>query len=197
MIFNRGAKTALIFCALLFASLSGWCCQCPPTTLSRAETEKYEIIFRGQVQTVKACGERPGEAVFKVEELYKGNAAETFTVQFDCEHECAVGFRTGEEWIIYSRYRQMNLALMDWCSRSRRFIQKEKEDFYTVNYGNDFMTEVNFLRSELGLHRLLLPAEDQSGNRNRLPGTTQSVVLILVSITAMVVFYILFKRFFR
>src|SRR5690606_9929891 len=126
-----------------------------------------------------------------------GNAEETIAVQFNCSDDCAVGFREGDEWIIYSRYRQVNIALMDWCSRSRRFFRHEKEDFYTVNFGNDYTEELTFLTTELGLHRLLKKKDDQSGKRNRLPDLTESILLVIASIVAIVLFYALFKKFFR
>lgn len=195
---HRSAITAILSALImLFAVRHAAACQCPPTTLSAAEAAKYEIIFRGKVERVTPCGDRPGEAVFRVAELYKGNATETFTVQFGCDDPCAVGFHETEEWIIYSRYRQVNLARMDWCSRSRRFFENENHDFYKVNYGNDYMEEVLFLRENLGLHRLLHENDPYSGNRNRLPDNRESILLVVCSIAGIVLFYFLFRKFFR
>lgn len=187
--------TALLSFLLTF--LDAGACQCPPTSMSSEETNKYEIIFKGVVTEVRPCGDRPGEAVFKVDELYKGNAEEKVTVQFECSGDCAVGFREGEEWIIYSRYRQVNVARMDWCSRSRKYFRHENEDFYKVNFGSDYQDEVAFLRKTLGPHRLLKSKEDFSAGRNRLPGLAQSAWLIIASLAGIVLFYVLFKRFLR
>jgi hypothetical protein len=172
-------------------------CQCPLSSLSMAECDKYEIIFKGKVLSVAPCGQKFGEAVFEVQELYKGNATSSFKVLFECGGECAIGFRTGEEWIIYSRYKQIDNALMDWCSRSRKQFSNEKEDFYTVNYGNDYDDEVNFLREYLGLHRLLKDEITAGENRNRLPKQWETALLFTGSLLVIVLFYWLFNRFFK
>jgi hypothetical protein len=162
------------------------------------ETGKYEIIFRGVVDSVKACdGGLPGEVFFHVQELYKGNATPEFTVLFKCNDPCFVGFKEGEEWIIYTRYKQIGNAMMDWCSRSRKYFKHEKEDYYKVNYGTDYFDELKFLRANLGLHRLLVEKNNDAGNRNILPDTTDKIILVLVSIGAIVLFYMLFRKFFR
>jgi hypothetical protein len=197
---NPGQKqyVVLLFTAILLSfSEYALACQCPPTSLSMEETEKYEVIFRGTIQKVTPCGDRPGEALFRIEELYKGNAEARFAVQFDCDDECAVGFKEGEEWIIYSRYRQVNVARMDWCSRSRKFFRHEREDFYKVNYGNDYFEELRFLREKLGLHRVIEKKDQQDGHRNRLPDMRSAILLVLVSVAGILLFYYLFRRFFR
>jgi hypothetical protein len=172
-------------------------CTCPPLKLNIQETEKYDLIFRGTVVSVKPCAGVPGEAVFEIQELYKGNTPPRFSVLFHCDEECALGFKQGEEWIIYTRYKQISNAMMDWCSRSRKFYLHDKEDFYKVNFGNDYFEELRYLRTNLGLHRLLVKKETEAGNRNILPNTTQLAIALLCSIAAIVVFYILFRKFFR
>jgi len=183
---------------LTFASIAN-ACQCPLTALGQEECNKYEIIFKGKILSVKSCADKPGEAVFEIEELYKGNSAKKFTVLFDCKSDCALPFLTGEEWIIYSRYKQVGSAMMDWCSRSRKFFVNDKEDFYTVNYGNDYFDELKFLRANLGLHRFLpgpgVGVDD--GDRNILPSTNQTIVLFIGSLLAIILFYWLFNRYFR
>jgi len=170
-------------------------CQCPLTTLSLKESDKYELIFKGKIVSVKNCEGKFGEALFEIDELYKGNATPKFTVLFECGGECAIGFNAGEEWIIYSRYKQINNALMDWCSRSRKFFKFDKEDFYTETYGNDYEDEVKFLRDSLKLHRLLKEEKKDDNNRNKLPGLSDTIYLLLGSIAAVVIFLILARRF--
>lgn len=172
-------------------------CQCPLTTLSLEECGKYEIIFKGKIDSVVDCGNKFGEAYFKVEELYKGNATERFTVLFECYDPCFQQFQPGQEWIIYSRYKQINKAMMDWCSRSRKYFHNDKEDFYAANYGNDYIEEERFLRENLGLHRFILDDKNRSENRNTKPNTTQTVVILISSIAGLLLFYFLFNKFFR
>jgi len=172
-------------------------CQCPLTRLSMEECNKYEIIFKGRIDSVKNCGDKFGEAFFEIEELYKGNATKHFKVLFECNVECAQNFNPGDEWVIYSRYKQIDNAKMDWCSRSRKYFKIDKEDFYTVTYGNDYYDEVKFLQENLGAHRFLADKNQQDGSRNKLPDKQGFIIILLCSLAGLVLFYYLFNRFFR
>ncbi len=174
-----------------------YACQCPYTDLSLKECDKYEIIFKGKVISVTPCANKLGEAVFELQELYKGNSTKQFKVLFECDVECAAQFNAGEEWIIYSRYKQIDNAMMDWCSRSRKFFKNEKEDFYTVTYGNDYYDEVKFLREKLGNHRFLQGDLNRDENRNVIPKVNETIVLVLCSLVAIVLFYWAFNKFFK
>jgi hypothetical protein len=172
-------------------------CECPLSSLSLGETNKYEIIFKGRIHSVRACAENYGEAIFDVEELYKGNATKQFKVLFECGVPCEQQLMAGDEWIIYSRYKQIDNALLDWCSRSRKHFSNEKEDYYTFTFGNDYYDEVKFLREKLGLHRLLGNEQNQESNRNIIPDKRQTIIVILISLLCIILFYWLFNRFFR
>ncbi len=162
-----------------------------------AECNKYEIIFKGKIISVAPCDNKFGVAVFEVQELYKGVATNQFKVLFECNVECATGFNEGEEWIIYSNYKQVDKALMNWCSRSRKYFKNVKEDFYAVTYGNDYFDEVKFLRTNLGLHRTRKDSVNMDVNRNTLPNTNQMIVIALCSISSVLLFYWLFKKYFK
>lgn len=188
----RGAWILLFF----FGMRAAMACECPFSSLSLEECNKYEIIFKGKVLSVTPCADKPGEAVFEIEELYKGNAGSRFTVLYTCGSACAMPLVPGDEWVIYSRYKQINKAMLDWCSRSRKYFRNENEDFYTVNYGNDYYDEVKFLRDHLGKHRLMQDRPADTG-RNLLPNVNQAIVLVICSLAAIVLFYWLFNRFFK
>jgi hypothetical protein len=190
-------KTILCLLFMLWPFVRAKACQCPLTQLGLEECNKYEIIFKGKIISVVECGSKPGEAIFEIEELYKGNATKEFKVLFECKGECAQKFLVGEEWIIYSRYKQINNAMMDWCSRSRKYFRNDKEDFYATTYGNDYYDEVKFLRENLGLHRLLAEDKTQSENRNKKPDISETVLILVCSLLAIILFYFLFNKFFR
>jgi len=190
------------FIVVLFFLFSGsvnrlYSCQCPVTVLSLQECEKYEVIFRGKILSIKTCENKPGEAIFEVQELYKGNAKQHFKVLFNCADECFYEFKPGEEWVIYSRYKQVNTALMDFCSRSRRLFNNSKEDYYASTSGNEYEDELKFLREKLGLHRLIQNDKTEDYSRNKLPNTSQSILIVLFSVGAILAFYFLFKRFVK
>jgi hypothetical protein len=172
-------------------------CQCPGTSLSLQECGKYELIFRGRIDSVVACQDKRGETYFTVFELYKGVSRARFKVIFDCDLPCTQAFNVGEEWIIYTRYKQIDNAKIDWCSRSRKRIKNEKEDFYLLTYGNTYDEELNFLRKHLGNHSLLKDDPNAVVNRNQHPDRMEMVIYLLCSIAAMVIFYYLFNRFFK
>jgi hypothetical protein len=172
-------------------------CDCPLSSLSHSETEKYEVIFRGTVKAAKVCGDVPGSAQFEVNELYKGRVPATFEMIFTCEGPCATGFHVGEEWIIYTNFLQLRNGRMDWCSRSRKYFKNEKEDHYAVNYGSGYFEEASFLRKELGLLRPLKDDSQASGQRNIRPDFTQSVIILLCSLAGVLLFYWLFRKFFK
>lgn len=178
-------------------SASAFACDCPLTNLSIEECNKYELIFRGKITSVKMCNNNFGEALFSIDELYKGNATKEFKVLFECGGACFQQLNIGDEWIIYSNYKQLNNVLLDWCSRSRKFFQNPKEDFYTVLYGNDYFDETKFLQKELGNHRVLEDVNNGAKNRNIRPTTTQTIIILLISIACIVLFYFLFNKFFK
>jgi hypothetical protein len=189
-----------LFYTVVFALLiigKSYSCQCPETSLSISECDKYEIIFKGKIISVKTCENSFGEAIFEVEELYKGNATKNFKVLFTCGGSCDMKFSPKEEWIIYSRYKQINNALMDWCSRSRKWFKIDKQDFYATNFGNSYEEEIKFLRSNLGTHRLVAEANNSTEGRNIRPSATQTIILLLSSIAAIFLFYWLFNRAFK
>ena len=189
-----------ILCFFLLFNCISFCtkaCQCPLTSLSTEECDRYEIIFKGKIVSVKNCNQNFGEAIFEVEELYKGNATKQFKVLFECGVECALLFNVGEEWVMYTRYKQIDNALMDWCSRSRKFFKNEKEDFYAVTYGNDYYDEVKFLQEKLGLHRLLTDTKNAAEGRNVRPSGNQTIIILIASIVFLLLFYWLFNKWYK
>ena len=187
-----------IFSFLILNSTFLISCQCPLTSLSVKECDKYDIVFRGRIKSDTLFDTKKGSAVFEVLELYKGVTAAEFTVLFEHGTECAQIFNVGEEWIIYGNFKQATNLKMDWCSRSRKYFKNDKLDFYTVTYGNDYDSELTFLREKLGLHKTLKPIENNAaGQRNIIPTQTEFVIYLLISIVAIVIFYYLFNRFFK
>jgi hypothetical protein len=182
---------------IFFICSSAKACQCPVTTLSLEECGKYEVIFRGKIDSVRNCNNNLGEAFFVIEDLYKGNATKHFKILFECGGPCDMTFNVGEEWIIYSRYKQITNAKMDWCSRSRKWFRIEKQDFYTVNYGNTYEEEVNFLKTKLGLHRLISESKNATEGRNIRPTATQTIIILICSLGSVFLFYWLFNRYYR
>ena len=173
-------------------------CQCPVTKLSLEECDKYEIIFRGRIIKDTLFEGKKGEATFEILELYKGVVSQQFKVLFETGTECAQVFSVGEEWIIYTVYRQANSGKMDWCSRSRKYFKNEKLDFYTVTYGNDYDDELKFLREKLGLHKTLAAAETKPDwQGNQIPTQKELIIYLLLSIVGVVAFIFIAKKLLK
>ncbi|MDZ4665123.1 MAG: hypothetical protein SGJ15_09625 [Bacteroidota bacterium] len=184
---------------ILFLLLSKFTfpCQCPHSVLTKAECNTYDIIFRGTVLSVATCDNKPGVAIFKIKDLYKGALTEQFKVIFSCDEECSYQFKEGEEWIIYSNFKQIDRAKLDWCSRSRRLIKNVKEDYYVVTHGNTYDEEAKFLQDSIGIHRLLKQQLNPEELKNKLPSPNQQIIIIICSLTCLILFYYLFNKFFK
>lgn len=172
-------------------------CQCPLTSLSQAELDKYDIIFKGKIGDVKLNGKK-SETLFTVDELYKGMVSKEFTLLFDNDDVCKLELRPGDEWIIYANYHQIDNAKLDFCSRSRKFIKNSKEDFFAETTGVSYDEELTFLREKLGLHKVLKENPNKAAeNRNILPNSNQLIIGFLCSLGGLFLFYWLFNRFFK
>lgn len=184
----------IIFLVLL--SYRSFACQCPLTALNEAETNKYDIIFKGKITSVKLLKER-SEAQFTIQELYKGSIGETFTILFNDADVCKLELQAGDEWIIYANFRQVNNAQLDFCSRSRKFFKNAKEDFFAVTTGISYDEEMKYLQTKLGLHTCLKSNPNMSENRNIIPSSGQFIIFIVCSIIGVIVFYWLVNKFLK
>lgn len=172
-------------------------CQCPVTILNEKEIAKYELIFKGKIKSVKLSEGANSEAVFQVEELYKGNSTPEFKVLFDKSDECKIDLNAGEEWIIYTNYIQIDKAKLDFCSRSRKYIKNIKEDFYAVTTGISYDEELRYLQTNLGLHKLLKENLNKVENRNQIPTQTEFIYILIFSLLGIILFYWLIRKFLK
>ena len=185
---------AILF--FLLISSSAWACQCPVTSLSEAELAKYDIIFKGRIDSVNVNGKK-SQARFSIDELYKGLVSKQFTLLFDSEDVCKLELRPGDEWIVYANYHQIDNAKLDFCSRSRRYIKNIKEDFFAETTGVSYEEEFRFLQEKLGLHKVMKENPNKAENRNILPTTNEMIAYFLCSLGGLFLFYWLFNRFFK
>ena len=186
------------FRILLFiiASKTSFACQCPLSTLDQKELQKYEIIFKGKIKSIKLDKEK-SEAVFTISELYKGMMHEEFRILFNDADVCKLELRAGDEWIIYSNYYQIDNAKLDFCSRSRRYIKNIKEDYFAETTGLSYDEEQLYLQTNLGLHKLMKKNPNIVEDRNILPDQTQFVVILICSMLGLILFYWLFGKLFK
>lgn len=191
-------KLILTFFVLIAFMANTFACQCPITALDKNELNKYDIIFKGRIKKNDLLKEK-SELIFEVNELYKGVITNEFTVLYNALDECKFDLRVGDEWIIYTNYYQVNNARLDFCSRSRKYFKNIKEDYFSVTTGLSYDDEMQYLQSNLGLHKCLKNNYDQVDvtKRNIIPTTNQFIVVILFSILGIVFFYWLVNRFLK
>ncbi len=187
---------SLIVIAVVFVTKVATACQCPITSLSDQELLKYDIIFKGKINAIKLSGAN-SEAIYSVDELYKGNISQDFHVFFDDKDNCKLELRVGDEWIIYTNYRQIDNAKLDFCSRSRKFIKNIKEDFFAVTTGVSYDEELLFLQTKLGLHKLLKNNPNRVENRNIIPTSNQFIIVLICSLLGIIFFYWIFNKIFK
>ena len=84
-ILKTPALKILLFTAIFLLQTEGRSCTCPPTSLSLEETNKYELIFKGRIDSVKDCGPGFGEAFFNRRKEYLRRCIAGETVRFDIE----------------------------------------------------------------------------------------------------------------
>lgn len=185
----------IIFIFILVSKLS-FACQCPITQLNEQETGKYEIIFKGTINSIK-LDKIKSEAIFTIDELYKGIISQNFKIIFNDEDPCKLNLRVGDEWVIYSNYYQIDNAKLDFCSRSRYYIKNIKEDFFAETTGISYDEEIRYLKTNLGLHKLLKADLNKVENRNIIPNSKQLVISLLFSILGLIVFYIIINKLFK
>lgn len=190
----KGLSSILL--VLLFLSKLSIGCQCPVTVLNEAELAKYDIIFKGKIKELKLDKAR-SEAVFTVNELYKGMVSGEFKLLFDNEDECKLELRNGDEWIIYANYHQIDNAKLDFCSRSRKYIKNIKEDFFEATSGVSYDEEIAFLQTKLGLHKPLKKNPNAVENRNIIPTSNQMIIGFICSLLGLLLFYWIFNRLFK
>lgn len=165
--------------------------------MNETETNKYSIIFRGKITSYVLKEDSYSEAIFEVKELYKGNSKQHFKILIQNTDPCKMDMNIGEEWIIYANYKQIDNAVMDFCSRSRKSFKNFKEDFFYTTTGVKYDEEVMYLQSKLGLHKLLKDDINKVENRNQLPNQNQFIIILIASLFGLISFYWLIKKILK
>ena len=189
-------KQLFFILLLTFSCKIALACQCPLSTLDQKELQKYEIIFKGKIKSIKLDKEK-SEAIFIVSELYKGMLADDFKIIFNDADVCKLELRVGDEWIIYTNYFQIDNAKLDFCSRSRKYIKNIKEDFFAETTGITYDEELRYLQENLGLHKLMKNNPNVVENRNIIPNNNQFIIVLICSMLGLIAFYWLFNKLFK
>ncbi len=194
----------LIFLSFILFSNILFACDCPPLEpVSKDICKKYDVIFYGTVDSIIPCRtEGIGTVYFTITSLYKGNVEQHISVDYDCTSACLMSFSKNEEWIIYGVFQHFNLVTVDLCSHSRKKITDSTADYYQVAAQRTFEQENEFLETTLGIqtyaqHNQLNDTQKEMGPRNEQPSAMGKLWLLLVSLGAMIIVYIVSRKYYR
>ena len=193
-------KKILYLLIFVVASLTLFPCDCgsfPPLTKELIHANPKNIIFHGKVIRVEAC-QQLGTAIFEIEELFQGKFKKQITAVYDCSSSCQMNFNTGEEWIIYGEFIQVEKIKIEFCSRSRIIQKSNNEETDKIAFGYTAAEELQWLRDSVGLKPL-----DQDdfnrmmGHRNEKPSPTAKIFLLIISMAVVIAIILISKKFLR
>jgi len=194
-------KTILI--VFLFFSRIVFACDCPPLNpISVKETDKYDAVFFGQVDSISGCKGELATVYFTVKEVYKGVLEAHAAVQFDCASSCSMSFEKGEGWLIYAVYKKFDVLVVNICWHSRKSIADETKDYYVTISQKTFEQEKKYLQTELGSLPIvkrnnLNEQQKELKHQNQLPDSNNVLILLVVSALVMVLVFFITKKYFK
>jgi hypothetical protein len=175
-------------------------CVCEPLTpISKELLKNYDIVFWGKVDSVNQNKAGENVAYFTVNELYKGNSEQTAQLLFDNTSSCMMNFAKSDEWIIYASYTNFDKLNVHLCSHSRKMFLEQSQDVYYTNANRTFAEERAFLKTELGIQKLivrsgLIKQQSELKPHNDQPSNTNKIILLLISVLVMVGVYIFTQK---
>lgn len=184
----------LCFAPQLFA------CQCTVLpALTKAEAEKYDIVFEGQIIAVSPSEEADGSrARFKITALYKGQAYTNIDVAYSVDGDCGLDFAPGQTWIIYGNYISYGVPKADWCLHSRRKPDSGQQDYYAIDGRASYTDELKWLNDSLGVQPFINPEDHKDlHHKNILPDPTQAIVYSMAGLVGLLAIFIFVRRLFR
>ncbi len=195
-------NTCILF--LFFFSTYIFACECPSLKpIDKKLSDKYDVIFFGKVDSVSRC-EKDGisTAYFTINKLYKGAVNEFVKVDFDCVSPCLMSFSRGDEWLVYTTYQRFDLMTVNICEHSRKLVGDATQDVYQLAAQRTFEQEKQFLLSVFGVQPFVKSNDlnRQQANlkpHNDQPSAINKLILLLVSFLAMLVVYVVSKKYFK
>lgn len=189
--------TRLVFlcsCFFVLASSFAQSCECDESkmTFSQQYISSHGLIFRGKTVSI-AEGEDFNKVTFVITQLFKGSCPKEIDVYFDKKGKCQLKFNTGEDWIIYANFKQMQKPFVEYCSRSRKNVIITNKNV-EVQYAKTDLTvdaECEKLQQQMGTQNFTSQQKEENNlHSNVIPGFWQRIVLILCSAAGFVMIYL-------
>jgi hypothetical protein len=198
----KSAISFIFFLSFLIQGFNVYACTCPPLEkISKAQTDAYNSIFTGKVDSVTLCAGQMSKAWFTVYELYNGDVPQRISVNFDCVSDCRMQLKPGEEWLVYARYAKFGDLRIEFCSRSRKHTADVNEDYSIAANGMTWDEEIQFLMKTYGVKPTGVEREvvdSEMFNRELLkPKGMQIIWLLVVSLAVMGGIWLVFKKLWK
>ena len=197
----------LLFCGIL---ISGYSCNCETNLpkISREETDPYTVVFSGYIKKLHHQG-NDNYAEFVVSTPYKGLVPRDIKISYDALTSCKMPFFPGDQWLIYAKKDTVNKKwLVNFCERSRKFPEGDEMDDYTIYSGITLEEELKFLELNytsgqiVGQDTLTMIIEQKKividSSRDMNYGTPrEKIILLICSLAAMIIIYLIIKKFVK
>ena len=183
-----------LFCILNSAFLiSQNSCGCDEKklTFSSSYSASHKLIFRGKTLSI-STGEDYSKVTFVVTQLFNGKCAKEVDVYFDKKAACQLKFNTGEDWLIYANYKQIEKPFVEYCSRSRKnvIITNKNVEVQYIKSDLTVDAECEQLHQQFGNQNISTQVKEENNfHNNIIPGFGQRIVLILCSIAGFMLIY--------
>lgn len=200
----------LILWALIHINLKLFACDCGEQlpVFSKEETEKYDLIFIGKIDSINH-GKKTGVAWFKGIKLYKGLAPPVIKIYFDDYTSCKMPFQSNDTWMIYANKDSINgYWKVDYCSRTRKYPNQNEMDEYTIYSNITFDKEEQLLAEIYPLKDFIHPdklsdiQENKKtvidANRDLMHANNKhKIILLIISLVGVILIYIILKKVVR
>lgn len=184
-------------------------CNCDGTLppISFEQTESYDVIVVGKVDSVKSAPNNLNVAFLSGHSLYKGLVTQQFQVYFANKTSCLIPFLEHEHWLIYAHKDSIDNSklLVDYCGRTRKWVKSNTNDEYIITSGMTYMEELSFLEKNYPKSDFLTSEQLENIQTNnkivitadrRLEQATssQKVLFVIISIVVFAFIYLLLRR---
>ncbi|MGZ3865589.1 MAG: hypothetical protein ACXVNR_03890 [Bacteroidia bacterium] len=185
------------FLIILFFNISfvfSQSCECDESknAFSQQYISAHELIFRGKTVSI-AEGRDFNKVTFTITQLFKGSCPKEIDVFFDKKGKCQLKFNTGEDWIIYANFKQMQKPFVEYCSRSRKNVIITNKNV-EVQYAKTDLTidaECEKLQQQMGTQSFTSQQKEENNlHSNVIPGFWERIILILCSAAGFVMIYL-------
>ena len=191
---RRAWLIIFFFCILnstFLISQSSCGCDEKKLAFSQSYAAEHKLIFRGKTLSI-SLGEDFSKVTFIVTQLFKGRCSKEVDVYFDKKSACQLKFNTGEDWLIYADYQQIEKPFVAYCSRSRKNVINTNKNVEIQYIKSDLTVdaECENLQRQFGLQNFSsLEKEENNFHSNIIPSFWQRIVLILCSVAGFVMIY--------